>query len=430
MAVSVDDHLARILATGARLAAAEGRPAEQVGLPEALSRVLAEEVTARASIPPFTNSAMDGFAVRAADLAPDGGTTTVLPVTGDVAAGSVPDPLAPGTAQRIMTGAPMPDGADAVVPVEDTDHSPGPGPAPTHVRIDRRPEAGAFIREAGEDVAPGNLVLAAGVRLGAAHLAAAASVGHASLPVRPRPRVLTISTGDELVDGGERPSGASIPDSNSVLLGALVTAAGGEVTPARCRDDVGAFRRLLEDHLDGVDLVITAGGVSAGAFEVVRQALEGTGVQFGPVTMQPGKPQGFGTLRAPGGREVAVACVPGNPVSVFVSFHVFVAPLIAQLAGTGIETRTFEVTVARGWDSPPGRTQFAPVVVSREEVAGGGLVGDLGAGFGGRLVAEPAHPHGAKSHFAASLARANALAIVPAERTRAEVGDRLEARAI
>jgi molybdopterin molybdotransferase len=430
VAASVESHLARILATGELLAAAGRRPDETVGLADALDRVLAADLAALAPVPPFTNSAMDGFAVRAADLAPDDGSPVTLPVTGDVAAGREPDPLAPGAAQRIMTGAPLPEGADAIVPVEDTDHSPGPGPAPERVRIDRRARPGAGVRAAGDGVAVGDPVLRAGDRLGAAHLAAAASVGHSQLVVRPRPRVLTVSTGDELVAGGEHPTGANVPDSNSVLLGALVTKAGGEATHVRCRDDVGAFRRLLEQHLDDMDLVITAGGVSAGAFEVVRQALEGTGVTFGPVTMQPGKPQGFGTLRAPDGHEVAVASLPGNPVSVFVSFHVLVAPLLAQLAGTRIETRTFEVRVRRGWSSPPGRTQFAPVVVSRDEVAGDGLVGGLGAGFGGRLVAEPAHPHGAKSHFAASLARANALAIVPAESTEARVGDRLEARAI
>lgn len=407
--VDVETHLARVLATGREVVEAEPeRTVERVPLAAALGRVLAVDVTALAPVPPFTNSSMDGFAVRAADL--EG--TDELPVTGDVAAGATGAPLTPGTAQRIMTGAPLPDGADAVVPVERTDHSPGPGDAPARVRFTERPTPGANVRRTGEDVTIGDVVLVAGTRLGPAQVAAAGSVGHGGLTVARRPRVLVVTTGDELVEPGDHAGEGQIPDSNSVLLQALVAEAGGDAVLTRANDDVAAFRDALDASLPEVDLVVTAGGASAGAHEVVRQALDGNGVDFVGVAMQPGKPQGFGTVEDAGGRHVPVVALPGNPVSVFVTFHVVVVPLLAVLSGADPERTTFPVVAGRDWPTPAGRRQYAPVAVRRE--------GDL-------LVVEPPHPHGARSHFAATLARADALAVVPADIDGVTAGDRLEA---
>ncbi|MGC5615395.1 gephyrin-like molybdotransferase Glp [Georgenia sp. Z1491] len=411
--VDVETHLGRILAAARDVVAAEPeRTVERVPLGAARGRVLAADVEARADVPPFTNSAMDGFAVRAADLAGLPDDAIELPVCGDVAAGAVPEPLASGTAQRIMTGAPLPDGADAIIPVEDTDHSPGPGPAPARVRIARRAEPGACVRYRGEDVAVGDTVLTAGTVLGPAQVAAAASVGHGSLTVARMPRVLVVTTGDELVEPGDAAAVGLIPDSNSTLLAGLVAEAGGTPVHGRSRDDVDAFRARLDESLPEVDLVVTAGGVSAGAHEVVRQSLEGRGVEFLGVAMQPGKPQGFGTLDDGTGRRVPVVALPGNPVSVFVAFHVLVRPLLAVLTGADPDRPTFEVVAGRDWPTPPGRRQYAPVVVRRED---------------GALVAEPPHASGAKSHFAATLGLADALAIVPADADRVAAGDRLEA---
>lgn len=407
--VDVEAHLGRVLATAREIVdAAPERTVERLPLVAALGRVLAADVAALAPVPPFTNSSMDGFAVRAQDLE----ATDELPVSGDVAAGAVGGPLAPGTAQRIMTGAPLPPGADSVVPVEHTDHAPGPGDAPRRVRIDRRPTRGANVRHLGEDVAVGDPVLTAGTRLGPAQIAAAGSVGHGSLTVARRPRVLVVTTGDELVEPGSDVGEGQIPDSNSALLQALVTEAGGEPVIARTRDDVAAFRETLDGALGEIDAVVTAGGASAGAHEVVRQTLEGGGVDFVGVAMQPGKPQGFGTLADATGRRVPVVALPGNPVSVFVTFHVVAAPLLAVLTGTDPEHETFPVVAGRDWPTPPGRRQYAPVTLRRE---------------GATLVVEPPHPHGAKSHFAATLARADALAIVPADVDGVTAGDHLEA---
>ncbi|MGC5628179.1 gephyrin-like molybdotransferase Glp [Georgenia sp. Z1344] len=412
--VDVETHLGRILDTARGVVAAQPeRTLERVPLGEARGRVLAADVEALAPVPPFTNSSMDGFAVRAADLADLPDDDLSLPVDGDVAAGAVGAPLAPGTAQRIMTGAPIPEGADAVVPVEATDHSPGPGPAPARVRLYERPVAGVYLRHRGEDVAVGDQVLTAGTLLGPAQVAAAASVGHSSLTVARRPRVLVVTTGDELVAPGEIPGEGHIPDSNSLLLAGLVAEAGGTTVHGRSRDDVDAFLATLDASLPEVDLVVTAGGVSAGAHEVVRQSLETRGIDFLGVAMQPGKPQGFGTVADSTGRRVPVVALPGNPVSVFVTFHVLVRPLLAVLTGADPDRRTFEVVAGRDWPTPPGRRQYAPVVLSRGE--------------DGEILAEPPHPQGAKSHFAATLALADALAIVPAEVDGVRTGDRLEA---
>lgn len=388
-----------------------GKPAV-VSLPleQCLGLVAAEPVTAALEVPPFTNSAMDGFAVRLDDVAQASADAPArLPVTGDIPAGSsAATPLRPGTAQRIMTGARLPAGADTVVKVEQTDHQPGVAEMPDAVRIFQAPGPGANVREHGEDLVVGDPVLEAGRVLDAACLAAAASVGHSTLAVHPVPRVGVVATGSELVEAGTALSGGRIPDSNGLLLAGLVQAAGAVVAErARVPDDPARLRRLIEGW--DVDLVITAGGISAGAYEVVRQGLGE--LTFHTVAQQPGGPQGAGVVG-----ETPVVALPGNPVSVYVSFHVYASQLIAAMrglpGGPGAFGRpTVGATAGAAWDSPSAKTQFMPI---------------RWRGDAPRLAVVPAHRLGSKSHLVASLPLVEGLAIVPAGVGHVDVGDRLE----
>ncbi|WP_277050780.1 gephyrin-like molybdotransferase Glp [Ruania albidiflava] len=368
--------------------------------------VLAADVTSRTAIPLFDNSAMDGYAVHAADLAGAGpGHPVTLPVAADLPAGATEAPrISPGTVARIMTGAPLPEGPDAVVPVEDTDAG------TTQVRITAEPAPGAHIRRAGEDVAAGDLVLPAGTVLHAPQLAAAAACGHGELLVRPPPRVAVISTGSELVAAGENPEWGQIPDSNSHLLAQAVREAGGEaVRLGAVPDDAAEFRQVLEEVAPDVDLIVCSGGVSVGAYDVVKEVLAPLETMwFGPVAMQPGKPQGLGRL--PDGP--VVVAFPGNPVSVHVSFEVYLRSALARMAGHGdggAHLQEAEVTV--GWRSPSGREQYIPVLVEPP------------AHPGGRPGVRPVGPRGSGSHLVASLAAAQALARVPAEVDQVEPGE-------
>lgn len=390
-----------------------------------LGAVIAEEVRALVPVPPFTNSAMDGFAVRRTDLLHHADGTprreegATLPVSQDVPAGSVPAPLEPGTAARVMTGAPIPPGADTVVRVEETSHRAGEALPPERVGIFRVPDLGANIRLRGEDVEPGALVLEAGGRVDAARLAAAISVGHRTLSVHPLPRVGILTTGSELVEAGTTAPTAAIPDSNGPMLEALVREAGAlPVRRERVPDEPDALVDLLADW-EGIDVLLTAGGISQGAFEVVRRAL-GPGspgavrlaarLRFHHVAQQPGGPQGVGTL-ALGERRIPVMCLPGNPVSSFVSFHVHVRPLLDAMAGRprGTTTHRLRVAPGEGWSSPEGKVQFVPVSVDAEGLA--------------RRI----HHLGSGSHLVASLAAADALLIVPEGVGRVEAGSSLEA---
>lgn len=394
---SVAEHLGEVLLL------AEPLPPQEVPVAVDPMVSLAEPVMATLAVPPFDNSAMDGFAVRARDVAR---VPVDLDVVGDVPAGRPPEgALRAGQAMRIMTGAPLPAGADAVVPVEDTDQSPGDTPLPARVRVRAAVGPGRHVRRAGEDVRAGDTVLPAGAAATPAAVAAAVSVGAATWRVRRRPRVAVISTGSELVGPSEPVGPGRIPDSNLPLLAGLVVQHGGEVVRRqRVADDPDAFLAVVARCGD-CDLVLTTGGVSVGAFEVVRQA-SGPAVEFVSVAMQPGKPQGLGRLRVDG-RDVPLLALPGNPVSVFVSAWLFVRPLLATMGGRPTTLVTRRVTAAEGWRSPAGRAQYLPARLTVDGVVW-------------------AHPGGSRSHAIASLHRADALAVVPAEWDEVRPGDELE----
>ena len=396
---SVDDHLAEGLAAVGPL------PAVDVALLEAADCLLAEDVVSPIQLPSFVNSSMDGYAVRMADVAGAAADrAVVLPVVGDLPAGSVEEVrLEPGTAVRIMTGAPAPVGAEAVVPVEWTDRG------VARVRIEQAPQPGAYLRAAGEDVEAGETVLRAGVRLTPRHIALLAAVGRDHVLVRPRPRVVVISTGSELVEPGRRLGFGKIHDSNGYGL----TAAAAEVGALThhvgiVEDDPQVLMSALEGHLAGADLVITSGGVSAGAFDTVKEVLSRLGtVRFDKVAMQPGMPQGFGTL---GPDRVPIFTLPGNPVSAMVSFEVFVRPVLRKMWGeTNLHRPEVSAAAARDWPSPAEKRQFVRAVLER--------------GSDGSFVVTPVGGQG--SHLVADLAEATCLAVVPEQVTQVRAGDML-----
>lgn len=387
-------------------------------LAKCLGLTTSEPVTARLEVPPFTNSAMDGFAVRFRDVSTaTPGSPVTLPVIDDVPAGSPADqPLRPGTAQRIMTGARVPEGADTVVKVEDTNHAPGLRTAPRSVTIMQAPRAGANIRHRGEALTVDDPVLPAGTILTAEALSAAAAAGHGQLPVHPTPRVGILTTGSELCDAGDELLRGRIPDSNGILLAGLVHSAGGIVTEQlRVPDDPIRLRQIVSSWQ--VDLIITAGGISMGAYEVVRQGLPE--LTFHPVAQQPGGPQGAGWICS-----TPVVALPGNPVGVYTSFHVYVVPLLVRLRGLpsdavcdgpgGARTSIDPVLqrpvahacAATAWTSPRAKTQFMPVRWSPEGVA-------------------PVHPLGSKSHLVTSLPLVEGLAMVGPGIEHVSAGDEL-----
>jgi molybdopterin molybdotransferase len=353
--------------------------------------VLAADLVAEVALPGFDNSAMDGYAARAADVA---STPVRLPVADDIPAGRTDVvPLAPGTVQRIMTGAPLPAGAEVIVPVELTDG------ATDEVEIREAPPPGTHVRRAGEDIAAGAVVVPAGTALGATQLGVAAAVGLVDVLVRRRPRVVILSTGSELVTPGEPLHPGQIYESNSELLMAAVEEAGGESRRLRfVPDDVHRFLSAIRHELAGADLLITSGGVSAGAYEVVKDALGTLGtVEFTKVGMQPGGPQGAGTVDG-----VPVVTLPGNPVSAFVSFEVFVRPALRRALGHARPERLHVPARLTGpLTSPPGRRQFLRGYYD------GGEVSQVG---------------GPGSHLVAHLSRANCLVVVPEDVTDLAAG--------
>ncbi|MEU6811886.1 gephyrin-like molybdotransferase Glp [Streptomyces sp. NPDC046831] len=420
---SVDEHLKDVLTTV--------RPLEpiELNLLDARGCVLVDEVRVPVSLPPFDNSSMDGYAVRVADVA---GASEEFPaaleVVGDVAAGAAdPVRVGPGQAARIMTGAPLPLGAEAVVPVEWTDGGLGGGPvrgmrarslapegAQGHVRVYRPATEGAHVRARGSDVRAGDLALEAGTVLGPPQIALLAAIGRGTVRVRPRPRVVVLSTGSELVQPDEGLGPGQIYDSNSFALTAAARDAGAiAYRVGAVADDVETLRSTVEDQLVRADLMVTTGGVSVGAYDVVKEALShigdedgpGGGVEFRRLAMQPGKPQGFGSV---GPDHIPLLALPGNPVSAYVSFELFVRPVIRALMGLEDVHRPRTRATLRAdkaLSSPKGRRQFL-----RGAHAGGEVTPVGGAG----------------SHLIAALARADALIVVPEDVESVEPGTEVE----
>jgi molybdopterin molybdotransferase len=365
-------------------------PVESRPVLDCVGLVLGEDVVSPVSLPPFDNSAMDGYAVRAADVV----DPVELPVPEDIPAGRTDVvPLLAGTAHRIMTGAPVPPGADAVVKVEDTDGG------VDRVTVHRGAAVGTHIRRTGEDVTAGTTVLRAGTVLGPSQLGLAAAIGRGELPVHRPVRVLVLSTGSELVGPGEPLLPGQIYESNSVLLAAAIREIGGEATVLRfVPDDVAAFHAAIDEHLDAVDVLVTSGGVSAGAYEVVKDALTGQGVEFVKVAVQPGGPQGCGRFRG-----LPVVTLPGNPVSVALSFELFLRPtLLAAMGHTVVDRERVRVRSTGALRSPSARWQYRR----------------------GRLAGETVAPIGGPgSHLLASLAASDCLIEVPADVEAVAEGD-------
>ncbi len=314
--LSVEDAQAQVLARARPL------ETELLDVRSALGRVLAEPVVSRRTIPPWPNSSMDGYAVRAADTE---AAPAVLRVTARIAAGMVPDrPIGPGEAARIFTGAPLPEGADAVVPQEEVEAD------GDRIRVRRPVERGAWVRPRGEDIQAGERVLEPGRRLGAAEIGLLATLGHSPVRVHRRPRVAVLSTGNELADLGTEPGPGQIPNTNSYSLAAQVLEAGAEpLSLGVAGDDVDALESRLRSGLTA-DVLLTSAGVSVGELDLVREALAriGATLHLWQVAMRPGKPITFGTLG-----DRLVFGLPGNPVSAMVTFELFVRPALRKMSG-------------------------------------------------------------------------------------------------
>jgi len=404
---SVEEHLSAVLSRLRPL------PPFEQHLLDAHGHYLAEDVVAERELPAFDNSAMDGYAVRLLDvLGADDQDPAILSVEQELPAGCVPSEteIAPGTCARIMTGAPVPPGADAIVPVEWTDAgAAGDG----RVRVHRAPGPGQHVRSRGEDVRVGQLVLTAGTRLGARQIGLLAAVGRDLVSVRPTPRVVVLSTGAELVEPGTEPEPGQIHDSNSYMLATAAKEAGAEVyRVGMVPDDGRVLLDTIEDQLIRADLVITSGGVSMGAYEVVKDTLGRLGtVEFTKVAMQPGMPQGFGVI---GPDETPIFTLPGNPVSSFISFEVFVKPALRALQGLApLEQEPEDAAAAEAFDSPEGRRQFLRGRIVKTD------------GGGRPAVTRVSLASGSGSHLMGGLAHADCLIVVPEDVTRVGHGDRV-----
>jgi molybdopterin molybdotransferase len=403
--ISVEEALAEILSHVRPL------PRERVSILDALGRVLVEEITSEINIPPFDNSAMDGYAVRAEDVAEARpGSPVSLAVIGSVAAGSVAgEDLNPGTAIRIMTGAPLPQGADAVVPYEDTSDFDRPkeerlsAPA-KQIEVREAVQQRDHVRSAGEDIRQGELVMAPGRVIRPQEIGVLASLGYETVLVHRRPKVAILATGDELLEVHQPLAPGKIRNSNEYTNSALVRRTGG--VPIRlgiARDTKTDLTAKIQDGLaQGADLFLTSGGVSVGDYDVVKDVLDAEGrMQFWQVCMKPGKPLAFGLLR--GG--VPLIGLPGNPVSAMVSFEQFARPAILKMLG---HEDLAKPTVQAIVDEPltnSGRRGFVRVVITRQSgVFHARTTGEQGSGV------------------LTSMSKANGLAIVPEGTRHVEAG--------
>lgn len=384
------------------------QPPLEVQLAEAVSCVLAEDVQARFDLPVADLAGCDGYAVRSSDLEgarPDSMVT--LPVTEEVKAGDVdPAALVPGTAIRIASGAPVPTGADAVIALDFTDR----GMAKVTVRT--QPARGENIRRRAEDVVEGDVVLRHGTRVGARQVALLAGVGRSRVTVHPRPRVVILSIGDELVEPGEQARPGTVFDANGHALSTAVADAGAQTfRVAAVPDGRQALRETIQDQLVRADLIITTGGISYGSGDTVREVLGALGtVRFDNVAAWPGHILGVGTV---GDEDDAtpIFCLPGDPVSAQVCFEVYVRPALRQMQGwTTLSRPSVQARVDRSWYSPRGRREFVRVR----------LTGSPRTGYQAKIMGSPA------ALLLSALAESNALAVVPEEVTNVRAGDALQ----
>ncbi|MFO1363940.1 MAG: gephyrin-like molybdotransferase Glp [Burkholderiales bacterium] len=353
--LSVEEALERLLA-GAR---AVGE-VESVPTMAATGRVLAQAQTSALNVPPLDNTAMDGYAVRAADCASGAAR---LRVAQRIPAGAVGKPLAPGTAARIFTGAPIPPGADAVVMQEQTEA------AGDDVIVKHAPKAGEWIRRAGEDIRAGSAILAAGVRLRAQEIGLAASVGIAALPVFRRVRVALFSTGNELVMPGEPLPAGAIYNSNRFTLTGLLQMLGCEVADLGIVPDaLESTRAALREAAGISDLIVTSGGVSVGEEDHVKPAVDAEGrLDLWRIAIKPGRPLAYGAVRRAGGGEAGFLGLPGNPVSSFVTFLLFVRPYVLRLQGAAESPpRGYAVRADFDWPRPDPRREFLRARFNRD----------------------------------------------------------------
>ena len=402
--LNVDDALAMILA--------DLRPlgAESVSLAEASERVIVDDIASPLDLPPFDNSAMDGYALRHEDSAGASQSEPVaLTVTMDIPAGSAPaGTLANGCAARIMTGAPSPEGASAVIPVEDTDDDWQRGtanPIPQSVRLFRPLTEGENIRRRGENIRAGAKVLTGGTVLGAAEIGMLAAIGCARLDVIRKPKVVILSSGDELVDVHEPLAPGKIRDTNSYALAALIRNLGG--VPIRlplAKDRLADIRALYNRALEiNPDLIISTAGVSVGAADLVRVVMDELGdIDFWRINMRPGKPLAFGKLQG-----VPFFGLPGNPVSTVVTFEILVRPALAKIAGRETRPRLIQAAIADAMKSD-GRRSYNRVTIAREN--GRYIARSTGIQSSGALM---------------SMVRADGLAIIPEGVTFVEAGTEL-----
>ena len=375
---------------------------ERVELDGALGRTLAEDVRAEEAVPAFDNSAMDGFAVRAADVARAApGTPLVLSVVAESRAGSpAREALGPGQAIAISTGAMLPDGADTIVPVEDACLRDG------QLEIRSSSPAGRHVRLAGDDVRAGQTVLGRGAVLGAAELGALASLGRREVECARRPRVSLLVSGDELLMPGDPPRSGAIHDSNSLTVGALARLGGASVVrSAAVEDDAAATAEALAAALRDVDVTVVCGGVSVGRHDHVRPILETLGARrvFWGIALKPGRPTWFGTLDS-----TLVFGLPGNPVSAMVAFVLLVRPALRALLGAPTQVPSLTAVMDRAYRKPAGRAHALRCRISAREDG---------------WHAEPAVNQG--SHVLTSMLGADALALIPSDTVDVQAGERV-----
>jgi molybdopterin molybdotransferase len=397
--MSVEEALERILGEIRPL------PITQVPLAEALGLVLAEDVIVREDMPPFANSAMDGFALRSQDTLPQGGQAPRLRVTGSVVAGYVADhAVVAGTAQRIMTGAAVPAGADAVIQIELTKYD---GPASTWVEVLESVAPGKNIRPAGEDMRRGETILCQGAEIGPWEIGILATLGYAVVPVIRRPQVSILSTGDELVDIDKPLAPGKIRNSNGYLLEAAVQRAGAQALRLGVALDTVESLREKFGQAMGSDLIITSGGVSVGDFDLVKEIMAEQGeVNFWRINMRPGKPVAFGHID-----QTPLLGLPGNPVSAAVTFELFARPLLRKMLGhTRLLHPQIEVTVEDGIAQKASRRHYIRAHVEWRD---------------GRFVARTTGNQG--SHILTSLLNANALLIMPEGSAPIKPGETIQA---